>query len=77
MVANALGANWKYQHTEEIFDEIAKLIPEFHGMSYETIGDLGQPVADGRVTRAVQEPIYREVYQTESEQIESVGSVIL
>ncbi len=76
LVANNLGINWKYLHTEEVFDEIAKLIPEFKGMSYESIGTLGQPVADGRLARATQKPIYREVYQSESEQIESVGSVM-
>jgi NADH dehydrogenase/NADH:ubiquinone oxidoreductase subunit G len=80
MIANALGENWKYKHTEEIFDEIAKLLPEFHGMSYDSIGDLGQPVAWGSAslpaTRPVIQPIYREVYQSESEQVESVGSVM-
>jgi NADH-quinone oxidoreductase subunit G len=76
LVANDLGINWKYLRTEEVFDEMAKLIPEFKGMSYESIGSLGQPVADGRVARATQKPIYREVYQSESEQIESVGSVM-
>ncbi len=76
-VANALGMNWKYLHTEDVFDEIAELVPEFKGMSYETLGDLGHPVSDGRVARVTQQPIYREVYQSESEQIESVGSVIL
>jgi NADH-quinone oxidoreductase subunit G len=77
MLANALGENWKFHHTEVIFDEIAKLIPEFKGMSYESIGSLGQAVVDGRVARATQKPIYREVYQSESEQIESVGSMLL
>ncbi len=83
LVAGNLGRmsghsdTWKYLHTEEVFDEIAKLVPEFKGMSYETIGSLGQPVADGRAARLTQQPIYREVYQSESEQIESVGSVLL
>jgi NADH-quinone oxidoreductase subunit G len=75
MVANAMGGNWKYLHTEEIFDEIAKLIPEFNGMSYESIGSLGQPIVSNKGT--VKQPIYREVYQSESEQIESMGSVML
>ena len=58
-VANALGMNWKYLHTENVFDEIAGLVPEFKGMSYESLGDLGQPVSDGRVKQAPKKPIYR------------------
>jgi NADH-quinone oxidoreductase subunit G len=74
LVAGYLGENWKYLHTEEIFDEITKLIPEFKGMSYDSIDALGQPVASNKGT--VKQPIYREVYQSESEQVESVGSVM-
>ena len=77
LVASKLGENWKYLYTEDIFDEIAKLVPEFKGMSYESIGDLGQPIQDGKTHREVIKPIYEEVYQASTERIESVGSVMM
>jgi NADH-quinone oxidoreductase subunit G len=76
-VAKGLGLDWKYLHTENIFDEIAELIPEFKGMSYESLGNLGLPIADGRAKAAPIQPIYEEVYQSSTERTESVGSVIL
>ena len=75
LVANDLGEHWKYLHTEDVFEEVARLVPEFKGMTYETIGRLGQPMAGSR--KEVVQPIYREVYQESTERIESVGSVIL
>jgi predicted molibdopterin-dependent oxidoreductase YjgC len=75
LVANNLGLSWKYLYTEDIFEEIAKNVADFKGMSYGTIGNLGQPIASKKET--VVEPLYKEVYQESTERIESVGSVIL
>ncbi|SRR5579883_524843 len=75
LVANNMGARWKYLHTEDLFDEIVKMVPDFKGMSYDSIGRLGQPIATKH--GEVKEPIYKEVYQESTERIESVGSVIL
>ena len=77
LVANELGLDWKYLYTEDIFEEIAELVPEFKGMSYETIGNLGLPIQDGRAKAEPKKPIYEEVYQASTERIDSVGSVIL
>ena len=77
LVAKELGLGWNYLHTENLFDEIAELIPAFKGMSYDSLGDLGQPIADGRVKAAPVKPIYEEVYQASTERIDSIGSVIL
>ncbi|MEZ8026420.1 formate dehydrogenase subunit alpha [Enterovibrio norvegicus] len=40
-LANALGCEMTYQHPSEIMDEIAKLTPTFHGVSYEKLDELG------------------------------------
>ncbi len=37
LIANRLGANWKYNHPSEIMDEIAKLTPLFAGVSYQRL----------------------------------------
>ena len=71
MVAHELGLHWRYNHTEEIFDEIAATNPEFKGMSYESLGSLGQPITSKH--GMVKEPMYQEVYQTSTEMIESLG----
>ena len=36
-VANRLGANWKYTHPSEIYQEIAALTPMFAGVTYERL----------------------------------------
>jgi formate dehydrogenase major subunit len=36
-VANALGANWNYQHPSEVMDEIASLTPMFAGVNYKRL----------------------------------------
>ncbi len=41
MLSNALGYTMTYQHPSEIMDEIAKLTPTFHGVSYEKLDALG------------------------------------
>jgi formate dehydrogenase major subunit len=40
-LARALGCDWLYSHPSEIMDEIARLTPTFHGVSYEKLDDLG------------------------------------
>lgn len=47
-VANHLGANWKYAHPSEIYDEIAALTPLMVGVNYERLAGyrtLQWPVA--------------------------------
>ncbi|MGH9397308.1 MAG: formate dehydrogenase subunit alpha [Terriglobia bacterium] len=47
-VANHLGANWKYTHPSEVYDEIASLTPMFAGVNYprlENFKSLQWPVA--------------------------------
>lgn len=41
LLANALGYPMNYKHPSEIMDEIARLTPTFHGVSYEKIDRLG------------------------------------
>ncbi len=41
MLSNALGYPMNYAHPSEIMDEIARLTPTFHGVSYEKIDQLG------------------------------------
>ncbi len=36
-IANALGANWKYDHPSQIMDEVASLTPMFAGVNYERL----------------------------------------
>ncbi len=40
-LANALGLDWDYAHPSQIMDEIARLTPTFHGVSYEALDRLG------------------------------------
>ncbi|WP_269748181.1 molybdopterin oxidoreductase family protein [Enterovibrio coralii] len=40
-LSNALGYEMNYSHPSEIMDEIAKLTPTFHGVSYEKLDRLG------------------------------------
>ncbi len=41
LLANALGYPMQYSHPSEIMDEIARLTPTFHGVSYEKLEQLG------------------------------------
>jgi formate dehydrogenase major subunit len=41
MLSNALGYPMNYSHPSEIMDEIARLTPTFHGVSYQKIDELG------------------------------------
>lgn len=74
-VANELGAHWHWKYTEDVFEEIANNTPAFRSMTYDTLGEMGQPVAGGN--REVRQPLYVEVYQDTTERLESIGSVML
>jgi len=37
LIANRMGANWKYTHPSEIMDEAARLTPLFAGVSYDRL----------------------------------------
>src|SRR5579859_7351896 len=41
LLANALGYPMNYSHPSEIMDEIARLTPTFHGVSYQRLDELG------------------------------------
>jgi formate dehydrogenase major subunit len=41
MLSKALGYPMDYSHPSEIMDEIARLTPTFHGVSYERLDELG------------------------------------
>jgi formate dehydrogenase major subunit len=40
-LSNALGYPMRYRHPSEIIDEIARLTPSFHGVSFERLDTLG------------------------------------
>ncbi len=40
-LSNALGFEMNYSHPSEIMDEIARLTPTFHGVSYDKLDRLG------------------------------------
>jgi NADH-quinone oxidoreductase subunit G len=44
-IAKALGSDFGYENTEEVFDDIARNIPAFKGLTYEKIGTLGVPLS--------------------------------
>jgi formate dehydrogenase major subunit len=54
LIANRLGANWKYKHPSDVMDEIASVTPLFAGVTYERLEgfkSLQWPVAaDGTDT---------------------------
>ena len=41
LLANAIGLPMNYTHPSQIMDEIARLTPTFHGVSFERIDELG------------------------------------
>ncbi|MFA3784195.1 molybdopterin-dependent oxidoreductase [Melioribacteraceae bacterium 4301-Me] len=41
-IGNELGMKFKYQMSEEVFEDIAKAIDVFKGLDYDLIGDLGK-----------------------------------
>jgi NADH-quinone oxidoreductase subunit G len=51
-MANAMGFEFDYDTTEDVFDDIAAKIPEFSGMSYGAIGSKGLPIGQGEKVSA-------------------------
>ena len=41
LLANAMGANWRYTHPSQIMDEIALTTPSFAGVDYATLEEKG------------------------------------
>ena len=41
LVANSLGAKYNFTTTEEVFNEMASIIPSFKNLTYLKIGKLG------------------------------------
>ncbi len=75
MVANELGQHWNYHYTEDLFEEIAGVIPAFKGMSYESLGELGLPIAGS--SQVVKHSLYTEVSQQIEDKVESFGSIMV
>lgn len=40
-LSNVLGSKWRYQMAEDVFNEMTNSLPEFKGLDYDIIGDLG------------------------------------
>jgi len=40
-IAKAMGHDFGYENTEDVFDDISAKVPEFAGLNYETIGSNG------------------------------------
>ncbi len=45
-MSKVMGNDFGYETTEDVFDDIALKVPEFSGMSYETIGNKGVLVGE-------------------------------
>ncbi len=57
-LSNALGYPMHYDHPSQIMDEIARLTPTFHGVTFDKIDQLGQhPVAVQRARRPEGTPV--------------------
>ena len=52
-VAQALGADWRYRTAEDVFREIARLVPGFQGLSYATLLPDGALLGESRVAARV------------------------
>jgi len=44
-IAAILGAKWKYNSCEDVFNELASNVPVFHGLSYAKIGTSGASIS--------------------------------
>ena len=45
-LAKAMGHDFEYDTTEDVFDDIAKVVPELSGLDYESIGNSGALVGE-------------------------------
>jgi NADH-quinone oxidoreductase subunit G len=52
-LARVLGAKWKYEHVEDVFDEMAQKLPALHGHSYESLGRAGRRLAGSAPAHAI------------------------
>ena len=43
-VASALGARWRYNDAEDVFNEISEKVPSFRGLTYAKVGNHGAMV---------------------------------
>ncbi|MEQ1831961.1 MAG: NADH-quinone oxidoreductase subunit NuoG [Candidatus Eisenbacteria bacterium] len=52
-VAQSLGADWRYRTAEDVFREIARLVPGFQGLSYATLLPDGAVLGEARVAERI------------------------
>ena len=52
-VAQALGADWRYRTSEDVFREIARVVPGFQGLSYATLLPEGACLTASRVAARI------------------------
>jgi predicted molibdopterin-dependent oxidoreductase YjgC len=55
-VAQALGADWRYRTPEDVFREIARVVPGFQGLSYALLQPEGACLSGARVQARI-EPV--------------------
>ena len=48
-LAKAYGHDFEYDTTEDVFDDIAKVVPELSGLDYERVGNHGAAVGEAEV----------------------------
>ena len=53
-VAQALGADWRYRTPEDVFREIARVVPGFQGLSYATLLPDGALLGEARAAARIQ-----------------------
>lgn len=64
MVGHELGKKTEYRYTEDVFEKLANILPDFAGMSYESLDTIGASLKSlGREPRQF---TYREVYQLDT-----------
>jgi NADH-quinone oxidoreductase subunit G len=61
MVGAGIGLKSHHLYTEDLFESAAASVPGLKGLSYDTIGALGHPVAG--IAKEVKKSYYREVFQ--------------
>jgi predicted molibdopterin-dependent oxidoreductase YjgC len=60
-LARILGAKWKYEHTEDVFDDLTQKLPAFRGATYERIGRGGLSL-DGTAPAHAYPYVYSDVH---------------
>jgi NADH-quinone oxidoreductase subunit G len=60
-LARILGAKWKYEHTEDVFDDMTQKLPALHGATYESIGRWGLAL-DGAAPAHAYPYVYSDVH---------------